>query len=318
MNNQHFVDRLLRHPRWVIVLCNILDGLDAGLYDQDFVRNAVDWWRESFLRRKGMEPTSNEDALLSETLDMLVTQKSLSGQPFRLKTKVPITAEDTTTSYAHSMAAESLLRWVLHEDDQNALAADAILGVGIPAFLNHSISSPVRIGPGKCIGKPGGVVFLAPFDDVAPLLASMDKSNLVRDRLGLVHWEQHKEYVTLELAADAPALSLLGRPTFVDAGAHRRFKAVACESANKSRDDWGFTLDLEQFANTSAVADGLPERVSELIDANGISSFMLHPLGLVAAENRATTPKDDDKNFAECLCNGRDVVDIEKRMKRIV
>lgn len=321
MTNQDFVDKLLPEspqPLWLIVTCNVLDGLDAGLYDQDFVREAIDRWREEFLRFKASSPTEDDKDLLSASLDELVTYKTPSGQSFCLRSVVS-TSEELVLSYSHSMRADSFVSKVLPAEEQEALAEEGKLGrAGIAVFPNLSTSFECRVGERQGIGQPKKVVFLAPFSKVAPLLGNKNKSSLVRDRLGLVHWKQGAEYVALEIAYEVPTSSCLGRPTFVDAGAHRRFKAVASDPTNKSRAAWGFTLDLEQFAKTSAVTDGIGERVCERIEGSRISSVLLHPLGFLSAEDRATTASDNDAKYAECLCNGRSVADIATRIKEIV
>ena len=40
-----FLNRLLGHERGIVVCCNILDGLDEGLYRENFVRELFDWWQ---------------------------------------------------------------------------------------------------------------------------------------------------------------------------------------------------------------------------------------------------------------------------------
>jgi hypothetical protein len=322
MNNHDFIDKLLQKPLGVIVLCNILDGLDAGLYGENFVRDAMDSWREDFLRREG----ENEDKRLSGSLDSLVTRPaSASGRPapcLRLRCQVTVAEALAATSYAHSMLADSFIRHVLHPDDQAFLVREGVLGTGpTPRFLEHSISQTVRIGHAKCIGSPfipDKVVFLAPFDDVSPLLANASKANAVRDRLGLVHRKRDDELVLLELPGKDLAVLQQGRPSFVDAGSHRRFKAVASNAVNQGKADWGFTLDLEGFANTGAPTDGVRERVCEQISADRVSSIRLHPLGRVTSADRGTSPMDDNEAYAKSICGGRSLEAIATRMKGIV
>jgi len=330
MNNHEFIDRLLQkppNPRWIIVLCNILDGLDSKpkLYDDNFVREAVTWWREDFLLRlKAMKPKENEDDLLETSLTILGTPGAPSGikpsspkPDLRLKCR---TSAPTTSSYTNAMLAATFVLRVLHPDDQADLGGDGELGAGPKYFMGYAVSQKVRIQPGEGIGKPGGIVFLAAFRDVAPLLTGATKANDVRDHLGLVHWEKNKAYVMLELNAGELTSLRQGRPTFVDAGSHRRFMAVASDPANQTKVDWGFTLDLDGFANTRTAVDGLPERVCERIEASNVSSIKLHPLGLVTAANRGMTPADDDEKYAKWLLerSKRSLADIETRMKEIV
>ena len=303
MENQNFVSQLLssENPRWVIVLCNILDGLDAKLYDEDFVREAIGGWRSGSLRHQGTLP---DDDQLKTDLDTLATK-------FRLKCPVSDTKNEVVGNYAHAMSAESFLRWVVHSDNRNAQLSDAEVGIiGVPRFV---ASRKVRIAPGKGIGEPGRVVFLAPFADLAPLLSSSTKANDVRDRAGLMKWKKGQEYIVLELDARELAAVRLSRPTFADAGSHRRFKAVASDPANHSRSDWGFTLDLNHFVTTGTAVDGIPERVCARIEAGNISSITLHPLEFVSTGNPG-----DDEAYARCLLRGRSVVDIETRIKGVV
>ena len=252
MNNDQFLDKLFgsSNPLWIIVLCNILDGLDAKLYEVDFVRQAIEWWREDFIRLKSGCPTTGDDELLETSLStLLLPENILSVKPSRPKPafRLNCSVASSTQNCAHSMLAESFVIWVLHEDDHHTLLKDGSIGLHPPYFPNHAISPSVRIGSGKAIGKPGGVVFMTTFEAIQHFLSVPVKANKVRDRLGLPHWKKTQEFVLLEIQASELAKLPQGRPTFVDAGCHRRFQAVASDPVNHAKNDWGFTVDLEIF-----------------------------------------------------------------------
>jgi hypothetical protein len=144
-------------------------------------------------------------------------------------------------------------------------------------------------------------VFLTIFEATEPFLSGADKANEARDRLGLPHWKKTQEFVLLEMEASELAKLPQGRPTFVDAGSHVRFQAVANNPANHAKHDWGFTLDLKRFADTSNRVDGLPERVTVRIEASDVSTIKLYPLGQVTGNDRGTSPSDNDDVYAKCL-----------------
>lgn len=309
------------NPRWVIVLCNILDGHDAGLYDANFLKQAIEWWRDEFLWRKSAYPTETEDDHLAVTLDTLLVPDALSkfkpGRPkpdFQLKCRT----RNGVENYAHSMSAESFLTWVLHDVDRRTLASDGLLSLGTPRFVDQDDYPVVRIGDGKNVGQTGKVAFLALFSAIEPLLTASTKANDVRDGLGLVHWKKYGEYVLLEIEASDLEKLCLGRPTFVDAGSHRRFKATANDPANQVKSDWGFTLNLNDFTQTGKPIDGMAERVCEQIKQSDVSSLKLYPLGQITAEDRGATPSDDDEKYSNCLRGIRSVVDIVTRIKGFV
>jgi hypothetical protein len=153
---------------------------------------------------------------------------------------------------------------------------------------------------------------------IEPFLLGTDKANEVRDRLGLLHRKKTQELVMLEMQVSELADLPQARPTFVDAGMHQRFQAIANHPTNRSKKDWGFTLDLAKFANTSIREDGLPERVVARIEVHDVSTIKLYPLGQITDEDRGTTTTDDDTKYAECLLGTRSQADILSRIKAIL
>ncbi|MGB5064960.1 MAG: hypothetical protein WBQ37_14580 [Candidatus Competibacter sp.] len=323
MDNHEFIDKLLQkpfNPLWIIVICNILDGLNLGLYKNDFVKDAITQWRNNYLIQKNAHPTIEEDKHLQTALDMLSIFLPSSGTGLskfdaRIKCYSPLTK--AINSYAHAMNAFSFILRVLHHDDRDNLIADGALGIGKKCFIEDSIP-PVRIQPDAGIGRKGGVVFLTSFTDVANLLSNTTKADDIRDKVGLIHWEKNNEYVILEIQASELTLLRQGRPTFADAGSHRRFKALANNRSNKTQSNWGFTVDLDNFATQGKILDGVPERICEYIEANYISHIKLYPLHAVQTENRGMTSKDDDKAYARCLRRKRSINKIKADIKKII
>jgi hypothetical protein len=132
MNNHQFLEKLDNSSSslWIIVLCNILDGFDAKLYDDDFVRQAMEWWRQDFIRLQTGNPTANEEELLETSLcTLLLPEDSLGFKPskpkpdFRLNCRVSVSGQN----YAHSMHVDSFFRHVIHEDDRSTLVKDGLI-----------------------------------------------------------------------------------------------------------------------------------------------------------------------------------------------
>jgi hypothetical protein len=139
MDNHQFLDKLANSPStlWTIVLCNILDGLDADLYKADFVKQAMEWWRVDFLRLKSEDPDADEDDLMETALSTLLlkevvsSSKPVSPKPdFRMKYLV----NSSLYNCCNSLLAESFLFLVVHEDDRRRLLKDGLIRLRSPVL----------------------------------------------------------------------------------------------------------------------------------------------------------------------------------------
>ncbi len=307
MDDREFIDILKDEPQWVIVMCNLLAGLKAKLYSESFVKKAIGDWRESYLRYLSAGEPNPVAAAIHDMADY---------------NRMHVTVEtDANISCTHSLPAIRASQLTTDPEDRSSLAANTKLGTGHPSSPRFTATQLVKISKGRVIGdpkRPERPVFLASFRDIEPLLKNEDKADQIRDKLGLVNWKEGTEYVMLKFQGEQLASLQHGRPTFADAGSHRRFKATASAKENQKKRDWGFALDLKAFAQRNNSPDGGRERICNQIRGESLApEVQLHPLGFVA-KARGDTIDDNDDAYAAFLRDGRSVGDIASSVKAIL
>lgn len=152
--------------------------------------------------------------------------------------------------------------------------------------------------------------------DRAPASAISDhetEPNRVRDRLGLVHHENGTPLVSLYLSGETIKGRKHARPTFADAGGHRRFKTVFDLACNKRRKCWGFTTDLYKLKTGMRSIDGAMERVVESIPTDVSPEFNYWIIGFVS-NTRGLERSDNDEAFAKRLMARRSCKGLEKEL----
>ena len=100
------------------------------------------------------------------------------------------------------------------------------------------------------------------------------------------------------------------RPTFMDAGDHRRFRARADARHRRRMAAWGHTADLAKVSAKAKNVDGLPEWVCGEIDTDALAptggKFGFTPLGRVTTKrDHDANTHDNDAAFARRMANGR-------------
>jgi hypothetical protein len=131
---------------------------------------------------------------------------------------------------------------------------------------------------------------------------SADQSNRARDVLGLVHYRDATPVAAIYFSSELLRSGPRARPTFVEAGDHRRFKAHGESSESKRQPSWGRTADLKKFAVGETNIDGCPERIAR--PAPDIHQLRFEILG-VTRGIRGIHAKDADATFANVLVSRR-------------
>lgn len=128
--------------------------------------------------------------------------------------------------------------------------------------------------------------------------ARTDMADVARDYLGLVHREANEHLIALHLPAAAVSLVRSARPTFADAGRHRRFM-VTPDDTPPYTEPWGQTLDLECFELSGLCGSGGAERVCARIEARHVNGRKLEFEYLGKLQNSRGIAKATDKDFAD-------------------
>lgn len=127
--------------------------------------------------------------------------------------------------------------------------------------------------------------------------------NAVRDRLGLIHYEENIILVEIRIPGNRLQRRRHARPTIADAGSHRRFRIYPDASHSRRRSGWGWTIHLGRFARGNTIIDGAPERVVEPTDFNARLGAKLEFAG-VTKTTRGSMENDDDAASANRVCCG--------------
>lgn len=322
MNKNDFLDCLLGCPRGQIVLCNILDGLDEGLFSQDFVREVFHWWHRYFLFRFPAAADCGEDEELLATLDLLLFAPPPPAYPgsatrpdFRLACnwaeKKP---EDE--GYAHVTDVHGFIYHLMSSEGRERNLDDILVdpeptGKEVEGF---NLKGPRKVqlkgrnvdGSAMTLGRRGKVLWHTAASGLVQKGKVTSSADDVRDRLGLIHYAKGTALMAIRIPADVLATGKTGRPTFADAGSHARFKAGADSATHRDEKAWGHAADLKLVATGGKVVDGWPERVAEPIPTARFRRREVETLPLqTLADTRGLTDsppnRDDHQAFAERL-----------------
>lgn len=333
MNKPQFIDRLLADFRGLIVVCNILDGLNERMYEESFVQQFFDWWLSLYV----YEGCGSINKMLA-TMSAIVFNNGYKG--FRSGTPKPdfrliccrnprlnsVECELTT------VIPVFVFKNIMSRNDLKRLISQ---GVEFPSDVRHPWVSEaldslmelpdanryISLGAGRTIGRENSLVWFTKKDHLDKILSkNMDHADRTRDSLGLVHRKSGDIMIALHFSNKVLKYIISGRPIFSDAGVHRRFKALADKTSNRRRSAWGYTTDLKSFADKKRYLDGLPERVANPIDENAMveePKIKFTPLGVVK-QSRGNTADDNDECFANRLMNGRNIPSIKNEILNVL
>lgn len=328
-----FVDFLLSHSLGQIVICNILDGHEDGLVQTTTVKNYFEWW------------IALCDDKELETIEATIgAMNSLTpiGYPPELAEKrgrIPQFLFACRVKPKKSSSSDTLANVIKFTDLGYSVDSDDLKDrqIEIP-LVRHSdwanrianrllaLSSEERVVKLKDGGQIGAAVLWvtrgSDFDKAVGAAISMNNAaDRARDVLGLVDHKPDDILIVLQLPWKVMEVMESERPTFMDAGSHRRFQAVARLQKNRRRSAWGCTVDLARLSDKSANADGLPERVRRPVKGNELGperTFGFSLLGQVAIDRDTDPPLDGDNAFAQFLMRGRTTETLRKSVLDIV
>lgn len=224
-----------------------------------------------------------------------------------------------------STAPALVLREVIDDTTKHALAAQSIHFTANDSsdwaddFVRTMMDIPDslrtgRFGAGKSIGRPSGSVWITGKPILDEELAGYGQpADRARDVLGLVHRKPKKPpevLVALHFPWAVTDKVRSARPTFMDAGDHRRFRVQADARYRRRMAAWGHTVDLAKVSAKAKNVDGLPERVCGEIDSGALAptggKFGFTPLGRVTTERgHDANTHDNDAAFAQRMARGR-------------
>lgn len=328
-----FVGKLAVHDLGVVILCNILDGHAEGLYDVGFVRELMDWWAGLYVWRikTGGRPNTKpeECELILGSLNLLLFQpQPPSFRPgrkrpdFLLRISKSLTIDTMDLKYLHVLKSVFVFDIFFTPTATKRVSASGSMALhrepGIKRKISKAKLDSTDFNLGQVLGRDGEVVFLTLAEGLKKIIGKPNMASMARDVLGLAHHEEGVELVALGFHCPSVGQSNHARPTFADAGGHRRFKAVADNAVNKADKTWGFAVDLERFEQALAELDGLPERVARPIAFKDMENIDLYFLGKVAGTRGVAGKSGDDSGFERRLRGARSEADIKLAIQGIL
>ena len=323
LTSTRFLSDLCECPRGLVVVCNVLSGLNDGLFDSHFVRQVFDWWHgclmhqlqaidESFFP---LTPEQFEKEVLDALNVLLFAPKDPSFRAGSLKPDFLLAcmrkppADPVRGSYCSVMEVQGLIYHLMLTADRRRLGAGrGVLIGGVPgsdevdAFILAGENS-IALRAGSTLGNPHGVFWATPTVGLRRGMDPASAADRLRDVLGLVHLGEGRALTAIYFPAATVAPGESARPTFADAGGHRRFRARADRSDHRRQVTWGYTICLSRLASGERRIDGRRERVSRPIPTSRVGSVRVLPLGNTLVTRGYDRPGavDDDKSFAERL-----------------
>lgn len=326
------VDRLLAEAAGRVVLWNVLDCYNDGLFSRGDLQLFFYWWRAALPFIEATPSPLREADPLFATLELLLLEpeqwatlhskyaglSSLGTKPeLRVLCRRRAGQRRKGRRFATALDAEGFFTH-LAADVKNQLLGTAVLdtvGEGVRAKATFGgMPHTARVDhlkDGAHLGPPGGVLWFTLAEAIQDPLDQGSADDL-RDLLGLVHVGEDVDLMVVEFESTGLRPSVCGRPTAFDAGSHRRFKAQADKATNRRRSSWGHTADLNRIARGMADVDGAPERVSHPVPAQALGNVVVHAVGRTSVK-RGGDRRDDDR-FLDLLERGRDA----KTLKQVI
>lgn len=325
-----FVQKLLSGHEGEIIVCNILDGREAGLYGDDEIKLYFDWWMAlcehigaSDLRSilavmdkltpNGLPPDFRPSVARPDFLFICRRQhRRPSGTP-TISAVLPafVVRGKSTLDSCRRLAVKG--GCVLMMSTRSDWAED-----DVRSFLSIPDSERyVEIQPGAEIGNE--ILWVTITDRLKAAIArAAGKADAARDILGLSHRRKPDVLVALHFPWRGVDHRRSGRPTFMDARVHNRFMSLPRRAANRKARSWGRTLDLGAVPRRR-LKDGLPERVCCPIDHSVLTDRRIEftPLGRLE-ESRASSRVDDDCAYSRLLRGSRTCADLYKDLVDIL
>lgn len=315
------LDLLFQKPLGAVVVCNIVDCLDEALVDAPFVRAFIGAAEAAFDQEKP-KTTINVIGMLAKVargrLPVSVSGAPSIGRSFLCGCTVPAASLNDTCSCVLDVGKF-----------KENLVSDARVNEGHGFFLSNpdpadpELERAIESLNGRDnIFKPdaklgGGEVqlfWVCPTDTLSLRIAKHLTGDEARDALGLIDHRTGVALIEIRFPANKLVSVKWARPTFADAGTHRRFRPINDGKTSPSTSGWGCTVDLGRFAAGDPVLDGLPERVVEPLAFDRELEAEFSFVGGTTSTRGLTAAKDDDEAFAQRVLGRRTVTDLRNRL----
>lgn len=333
---REFVNELVAENLGRIVVCNVVDGHAEGHLMKIDVKQYFEWWID-LCEHKGFKSIPSRLAAMKTLRNGKYPSTFMVGvkrPDFRFRCLKRRPRKQRRFRELCSTVSALVLREVIDDTTRDALAAKSI---HFPAndrsdctddFVRAMMDLPDslrtgRFGAGKSIG-PSDVVWITGKPILDEELDGYEQpADRTRDVLGLVHRQPPEVLVVLHFPWAVTDKVRSARPTFMDAGDHRRFRAQAGARHRRRMTAWGHTVDLAKVSAKAKNVNGLPERVCGEIDSGALAAtggkFGFTPLGRVTTKRgHDAHTHDNDAAFAQRMANGRTDPELANALLEII
>jgi hypothetical protein len=320
VTKKEFIEQLLSQPLGLIIGCNIVDGFKCKQYSAEFIHEILDAWH-AFHQDRG---ASSDFSAIKDTIEQY-HDGSIDPDPAHAHHRCTNPAPSAIGEHISTVREEKPFHDMIDEPDREFLYAryryrptkSALAPRMTDSVRNNLRASPdkerrVQLRADAVIPPRKGPLWVTQDSHVKSVIrAHPDAATNLRDRLGLVHFDEKALLVTLHFEDDLvePLGSNRYHPTFADAAIHSRFRAPGAPG-DLAPDGWGRTVDLSLLSGGKFVY-GLPEAVCRHLSGTDTKAIVVlfTPIGR-PANTRGGTSADDDSAFAAHLAAGRSTADI--------
>ncbi|MBF0564620.1 MAG: hypothetical protein HQK89_05200 [Nitrospirae bacterium] len=320
---------LLKEPIGMILACNILKSLDEGLIDKNRLKEFMQNVLVAFTEERAK--VTEELIVQFEKVAIGVLPKEENRRKtFLFACDEPLDSMNDSDEFSTITKVDTLIKHLVKDTEvnegheANSINSDPSNVQPLKDFIDK-LNKKLEEGT-EDIYKPGarlGNNDHRPFFWIAPTKnideACRQKSfyklgDEIRDLLGLIHYETLVPLVEIRIPGSKLPSCQHHRPTFADAGSHRRFKQHPEHASGNP--GWGCTVHLRLFAAGDASIDGAPERVAERAFIKTLE-VKLRFCGLTMIK-RGDSENDDDMAFVKRIYNGENfsALKIKRRLKK--
>lgn len=289
-----FIDLLLSQPEGRIIACNALESLNKGLISKKC-------WRRFFLECLRVY---NEHKDSVDIRDLIGLFKDIANKK-KFFLLAPTHSIDHTVYNVidiNKLISRLEKEFVLWEGEEECISTPVDPSDETISYMVTDLNYQFNKYKLQCkLVDPNWPIFWITSSEIN---GNADK---VRDALGLIHYGNNSFLVRIEIPPTSIKES--SRPTFIDGLSSRstRFRVRPDTSPVERDTTWGYTVNLESFANGCENIDGVPERVVQAIDEDS-------PLKFDYIGRTSSIPGNDDIRFANRVCRGIDIKDLRKKI----
>lgn len=323
------INLLLKEPIGIIVGYNIISALKEDLISIDIVKDLLGKCVKAFT-----ENSVNETShLIGQFVDVINGDRPLSGP----KKKFHFACKNSTrlvTERGEFSTAVDFFSLKSHLIRRSALISGHAYMLSSPhpndsVYLKFMDQIIEQLNGKKDIYRPGAQLGSNPKSPLFWITPSQEPKqermnnplealgDAIRDLLGLYHHEKNIPLIEIRISGNKIRSRKHARPTFADAGFHKRFRNCPESKAAKKTPGWGWTVHLDKLTNPSLCADGAKERIVEPIPFNEDLGAILEFAGCTKI-TRGLTSSDDDKAFSVRLSNGVSLMELKKFLLDII